>query len=215
MDECKQHECNVILHCGDIIDGLKMRPYHDHEIYLHTLDDILDRVIDLIPDTGIPIYFITGNHDYSIQKTIGLDFGQLLSENRSDLKYLGHSFGIVKLPGGITAAMYHGSGGCGQYHSSRLQKKAEYVIQSQLADRKKIPDLFVSGHCHKSSISPNISGMFCIATGCFQSQTPHLSSIGLIPEQSAFIIEYIKKDDRYEVNYLKYFGYKSYTRRFK
>lgn len=208
VKSCEEYGCEAILHCGDMIDGIKMRPYHDHEIYWHTLDEILDGVETVLPDAGIPYYFITGNHDHSVFKVIGADFGRLLSERRKDVRYLGYSSGLVTLPGGIRAMLYHGNGGCGQFHGTRLQKKASYVAERMLNDGRPLPHIFASGHCHTAIVKPNIIGMFCLSVGCFQAPTPHLSSIGLVPEQIAFIVEY-STDDEFRIESLRYFKYHS------
>jgi len=206
VKECAEESCEAILHCGDIIDGLKMRPYHDHEIRWHTLDDILEGVVETLPDEGVPYCFITGNHDQSIHKTIGVDFGKLLEKRRLDIKYLGSSMGFVELPGNVRAVLYHGSGGCGTYHGTRLHKKASYVIDYLLSNNQQIPHMFFSGHCHTAIIKPNVMGVFCMSVGCFQKQTPHLASVGLVPEQIAYIVEY-SCDDEFMIESIKTLKY--------
>jgi len=70
VNKCEEMECEIILHSGDICDGIDMRPYHEYEIYLHTLDEIEEGIISSLPEIGIPYYLITGNHDHSIFKKL-------------------------------------------------------------------------------------------------------------------------------------------------
>lgn len=208
VEHCVGVGCESILIGGDLSDGLNMRKDHQFEVFLNSADDIIEYIASTLPETGIPYYFICGNHDYSLQKVCGLDLGFALAKERSDLHYMGYTKSDIMLPGNVKVRLYHGAGNCGVNRSMRLQKKAVSAIEECINSKTAIPSMFLAGHCHHSVILYNYYNTFCASLGCFQASTPYLEERGLIPDISGLIIEY--KSDGVEmlgtpkVEYCKY-----------
>lgn len=196
VDICKKQNCVAILHAGDVIEGIGMRPEQEQEVRWHSFEEIVDGVIKTLPDAGIPYYFIGGNHDFWTKKNIGADVLHAVAKEREDVHYLGMHYANVDICG-LSVGLFHGKGGCTAKRNTRLQNCAAYVVD--LHTRRTdgvVPDLMVVGHCHSAAILPKYLGMMCLAAGGFQKQTPHMKEKGVIPDMSAYIISFIEAGDR-------------------
>jgi len=85
----KKENVNAIYMAGDITEGYNMRPGHSFECNMHGADAQINEVVKRVPNINKPIYFITGDHDYSHYKRQGVDVGKHIEEQRKDMHYLG------------------------------------------------------------------------------------------------------------------------------
>ena len=183
----KKRDVSTLVCLGDLSDGLGMHDDMAKEQFLEKPKQILDYICDNYPggfDTNV---FITGNHDFSLQKHGCMDLGQAVAEERDDLVYLGHDSGWVTLGGGLELYAYHGTNGCADIRSKRTQ---DLAMKLAYARKQIVPHVMVTGHCHTESIIPNYLGMMVIGMGCFQRQTPYLETRGLMPDVSGMILSY-------------------------
>lgn len=87
------------FHTGDMVHGENMYRGQVYECYAHGCAGQTQAVVDEYPKIeGITTYFITGNHDLSFWKSIGMDIGLLINARRPDLVYLGQEEADIKLP---------------------------------------------------------------------------------------------------------------------
>lgn len=183
----KRREVKTLVCLGDLSDGLGMHDDMAAEQFLHKPKDIVSYIVDNYPggfDTNV---FITGNHDFSLQKHGCVDIGQAVAEERDDLVYLGHDCGMVTLGGGLELYAYHGTNGCADVRSKRTQDLAMKLAFSRSGV---VPHVMATGHCHTEHVIPSFLGMLVMGLGCFQRQTPYLETRGLYPDISGMILSY-------------------------
>ncbi len=185
---CKDRDIRTLLCAGDISDGLKMRTGHENTIFLHSLDEMEMYIMEHYPEGFENNYFITGNHDTSLgEKRDGYDLGWNLIKDRTDLKYIPQmeqSTNTFKVDGGIVVKLYHGTGGCAKYRTTRTMEKAD------IFNSKGPFDLFLAGHCHTCSMIPSYKGMSIYGLPSFQATTTYLDNKGMISECGGLILNY-------------------------
>ena len=130
---------------GDISDGFKMRPGHEHEIFVHGADDQANYIIKNHPyRKGITTRFILGNHDTSHIKNGGHDIGIPISREREDMQYLGIYNAKVNITPNCVLELNHPLDGSQYALSYSLQK----MIDSMSGGQK--PNILLNGHHHKA-----------------------------------------------------------------
>lgn len=180
---CKKRGIDLVLHCGDLVDGSKVYKGHEYELFLHGADEQRDYVVKNYPKIeGIDTKVILGNHDESFWKTDGYNIVRAICDQREDMEYLGDYLAFVKLAN-INIALMHGAGGASYARSYRLQK-----IVEQLSPEIK-PHMLFLGHYHIQCHVPAYRNVESFMMGCFQSQTPFLTRLGLAPNIGGLIVE--------------------------
>ena len=182
---CARKRINTVLHCGDVVEGEKIYRGQEYELFLHGADAQTNYVVDNYPKKkGITTKMILGNHDESFWKHSGVNVLKNIANVRDDIEYLGDYLAYVEI-GGIEVALMHGAGGVAYARSYKLQK-----IVEQLAPERKPHMLFV-GHWHVQAHIPAYRNVEAFSLGCFQSQTPFLTRLGLFPNMGGLIIEMV------------------------
>lgn len=185
---CKKRGINLVLHCGDLVDGSKVYRGQEYELFLHGADEQRDYVIKHYPKIeGIETKVILGNHDESFWKTDGYNIVNAICDKRDDMEYLGDYLAFIKIEN-IKIALMHGAGGASYARSYRLQK-----IVEQLSPEVK-PHMLFLGHYHIQCHVPAYRNVESFMMGCFQSQTPFLTRLGLAPNIGGLIVE-MRTDD--------------------
>lgn len=174
-ERCAAEGIMDILHAGDVIDG--WRVYRGQEFELHpngrSWPEQRDMFAESVPKIkDMRTVFITGNHDSSFKKLVGLVVGDELQRVRPDWKFIGQDIGDVTLTSKngrkFSVRLLHPGGGTAYAASYHLQKIIEAIPGGQK------PDLMAIGHYHKALWMPdyrNVSGFY---PGTFQSQTPFM-----------------------------------------
>ena len=181
-DLCVREGITDVYHTGDIVDGLKMRPGHEYELYLTSADDMRDDVVLNYPKReGITTHFITGNHDASIYKHVGYDIGQGIANLRPDMKYLGRDCALVYLTPNCTLELRHPWDGTAYALSYKIQK----MIEAMESDSK--PNILAVGHYHKAEYL-FYRNVHALQTGCFQGQTPFTRGKGISVHVGGWIV---------------------------
>ena len=174
---CEKEGVTDVLHAGDVLAG--WRVYKGQEFELHpngrSWPEQRDMFAALAPRAkGVTTHFITGNHDASFKKLIGLVAGPDLEAARPDWKFVGQDVGDVTLKArnGLSfhVRLVHPGGGTSYAVSYRMQK----MIESISGGRK--PDMLASGHYHKAETLPSYRNVFGVDVGCFEDQTPFMAS---------------------------------------
>ncbi len=181
-DLCEREGIKDVYHTGDITDGLKMRPGHEYELYEISADGQRDDVVKNYPRRkGITTYFITGNHDASLYKHVGLDIGAAIAKEREDMIYLGRDCAVINLTPECTLELRHPWDGTSYAVSYKLQK----MIEAMEADSK--PNILAVGHYHKE-LTMFYRSIHALLSASFQSQTPFLRGKGIASVMGGFII---------------------------
>jgi len=176
---CKKVGINTILHAGDVIDGWGVYKGQEFELhpYARSWPEQKDMFVKEVPKIdGITTIFITGNHDASFKKLVGLIVGDEIQKARPDWKFVGADIASVIFStkfGDFTVKLIHPGGGSQQY---AISYKPQKIVES-LPGAK--PDMVVVGHYHKAFIMPNYRGVMTVCPGCFQSQTPFMATQSL------------------------------------
>lgn len=180
---CKKRGIQLVLHCGDLVDGSKVYRGQEYELFLHGADEQRDYTVEHYPHIpGIQTKVILGNHDESFWKTDGYNIVKAICEKREDMEYLGDYLAFVKVDG-IKVGIMHSAGGVAYARSYKLQKICE-----QFSPEVKPHMLFV-GHWHIQCHVPAYRNVEAFSMGCFQSQTPFLTRLGLSPNIGGLIID--------------------------
>lgn len=165
-DEIARRDIPIVFHAGDITEGEKMRDGQEYEIYKHGADEQADEVAKVFPKrNGVTTKFITGNHDSSFYKRIGVNIGKMIADKRSDMEYMGRDWAVIKLTPKCTLELRHPWDGTGYALSYKPQK----MIETMEPDSK--PNILAIGHYHKAFYM-FYRNIHCFQVGCFQGQTP-------------------------------------------
>jgi DNA repair exonuclease SbcCD nuclease subunit len=192
---CEREGIETILHVGDVLDGWKVYPGHLFELHpnARSWGEQRDMFADLAPRVkGITTHFITGNHDNSFKKEIGLVPGPEIAAVRSDWKFVGQDIGTVtlKAKGGFSfrVMLVHPDGGTAYATSYRLQRMIESISGGQK------PDMVAEGHFHKSLTLPNYRNVYGMESGSFVSQTPYMARKGISAMVGGWIVTVTMND---------------------
>ena len=180
----------IVYHAGDLDDGEKMHPGHEYEIYSHGADAHIAEIIRVDPrHDGLITNFITGNHDSSYIKQIGMNIGIPIAAARPDMIYLGIDSALVQLTARCTLELSHPGDGSAYAISYKTQKRIDAMSGGEK------PNLLAVGHYHKSEILPMYRNVHAIQAGTVCAQTPWMRGKGLAAHVGGWIIEIHVQDD--------------------
>ena len=192
---CEREGVEDVLHAGDVLAGFNV--YRGQIFELHpngrSWPEQRDMFSDLVPRVkGITTHFITGNHDASFKKLVGLVAGPDLERARPDWHFVGQDVGTVmlKAKGGpsFRVMLYHPGGGSAYALSYRMQR----MIESLSGGTK--PDMVAQGHLHKAQAIPAYRNIYGIDCGCFEDQTPFMASRASAAHVGGWIITVVLGD---------------------
>ena len=184
----------IVLCAGDICAGWRVYKGQEFELRPDAKSWPEQRKIALteIPAiAGMKTIFITGNHDNSFKKLVGMVVGEELDAGREDLKFIGQDVGDVDLvtrgsnekPGQkFRVRLLHPGGGTAYAVSYHAQK----IVESMPGGEK--PDLLGIAHYHKAMFMPAYRNVECIEVGCFQWQTPFMIRFSIAAHVGGWII---------------------------
>lgn len=189
-----EEKVEFVINAGDVVDGIKMYPGQEQEVFLQGADDQRDYVVENYPESKkYKTYIIAGNHDMKFKKLAGYNILRHVCEARNDLVFKGevgsHAFRVKNL----TFEVLHPSGGLPYAKSYKLQKLIEGGLGDIInrlrvtKDLGTIPQFFISGHLHIANYTPHL-GVRGFILPCLQSQTPYLLAKGLAPELGIWIL---------------------------
>lgn len=176
----KDMGAQYVLQTGDVTDGENMRPFQKYYLNIQGFDDVIKYCVDQWPVSGLPTFFIGGNHDESYVKTSKADICKWIAKERDDLHYLGMNEGNLplqpeyqkmffrgeKLPKkGVTwIRIRHPSDGSAEGRSYKAQKHANALV----GDAK--PNILIIGHYHKQGYTLD-RNVHVIDAGTMQKQS--------------------------------------------
>ena len=174
---------NQVYHSGDVTDGEKMRPGHEYELYVHGADAQVAHTVKVYPKRpGIVTDFITGNHDYSFIKTIGLDIGKQIAAQRPDMRYRGYMSAVVELSPHCTLELRHPQDGTAYALSYKIQK----IIEAMSSGEK--PHILAVGHYHKME-QLFYRNVHAFQTSCLCAQTNWMRGKNIAAVVGGWLVE--------------------------
>lgn len=179
--EAEDKGVNYILHSGDVTEGRSNREDQIYSLRESSYTGQRDYVIDKYPESNIPTYMISGNHDLWWVKRAGADIVKDICDHREDLHYLGSDCEDLKI-GKLRIRLYHGAKGQAYALSYKNQK---YLESIPIEER---PHILQTGHIHKSFYMKQ-GKTHCFQTSCLQDLTPYERSMGFNNDKSCWWLD--------------------------
>jgi predicted phosphodiesterase len=206
----REENVDLIACTGDIADGwYQNRPAAIFEQDAIGFDNQLEKSVkelSKLGDTGKPLYFITGNHEYNtFVRGAGVEFGKILNmrldKEGFENYYMGNAEANLKLETGTRIKLLHPDGGTAYAISYRSQK----IIESLQGTKEKLPDAAFIGHFHKSEYIP-YQGVHTFQTGTMCDQTKFMRGKGIPAHKGFWVVDlYSKKNGRIDKIIPQYF----------
>lgn len=155
-----------VFHCGDLVEGMKISRIGTQ---IYELSDIgyeaqKAKAMEILSKYDVPIYIISGNHDFYYQEYAGANIIKSLSDSLPNLTYIGHDSADIDIDGAIIR-LFHGGDGSNSYAVSyRLQKLCEAITGGNK------PNILLAGHVHKFCYIFE-RHIHAISVPCMQMQT--------------------------------------------
>lgn len=178
LRQLNERGIKILCMPGDLIDGMFVYKGQIMEVTSVKIDDQILKARELINIFKGTIYFILGNHDYSVVKNMGIDVGKLFESPK--FIYLGSTKANLNIDG-ISIELYHGMGGGGYNLSYKLQK----VIDSYVNVK---PRFLFAGHWHTSTYIPSYKGVSALTVGSFQGQTELTDRMHVVPQLGGWVV---------------------------
>lgn len=185
----EENGTNYVLHSGDVTDGFKgfERAQQLYELKEASYTGQRDYVIDKYPESSIPTYTISGNHDLWWIKQSGSDIVKDICNHRENMIYLGSDCEDLKI-GKLKIRLFHGRGGQAYAKSYKIQK---YLDTIPIKER---PHILQTGHIHQAFYYKQ-DNTHCFQTSCLQDLTPFARSMGLSNDKSVWWVD-VDMDDK-------------------
>ena len=180
----EKENCECILHCGDVVEGLTPRRISTQ---IYELTHIgykaqRDLAIDVFSKCKLPVYAISGNHDSFFKEYAGANIVEDICNSVPNMTYLGDNQADMDIDG-ITIRLFHGGDGSSYALSYRLQK----LVESFTGGKK--PNITLAGHCHKYC-SLFDRHVHAVSVPSLQMQTPWMAGKKLAAHTGFLIIEF-------------------------
>ena len=172
---------NYVLHSGDLTEGLSGRPQQLYELKEASYTGQRDYVIEKYPDSSVPTYVISGNHDLWWVKQCGSDIVKDICNHKENMFYLGSDCEDLKI-GKLKIRLYHGKGGGAYAKSYKLQK---YLDAIPISER---PHILQTGHIHQAFYMKQ-DDTHCFQTSCLQDLTSYERSQGFNNDKSCWWVD--------------------------
>jgi len=169
IEECEREKVQLIVHAGDVHEGMSNRPdqiYHLTDIGSSAQMDHAEKLFRM---TDIPIKVIDGNHDRWGIKSNGLFMVRDLANRMpGHVEFLGSDSGYFFI-NGTRWMLWHGEDGSSYATSYRLQK----LIEAFTGGDK--PQVLLAGHTHKE-ISMLERNVHTVSGGALSYQSAWMKS---------------------------------------
>jgi predicted phosphodiesterase len=140
----KREGCSLMVHAGDVTEGMSGRDGHIYELSRPGATKQKAAAVDIFSKWDKPSMFISGNHDawYMNKGDVGYDIVADICNALPNAKYLGYGEGDIDL-NGVRVRLWHGEDTGSYAVSYRLQKLAESFSGGEK------PGVLLCGHTHK------------------------------------------------------------------
>lgn len=184
FDTFKKENCECILHCGDVVEGLTPRRISTQ---IYELTHIgykaqRDLAVKVFSENKIPLYAISGNHDGFFKEFAGANIVEDICNQVPNMTYVGDNQADIDIDG-ITIRLFHGGDGNSYALSYRLQK----IIESLTGGKK--PNILFAGHVHKYCAIFD-RHVHAVSVPTLQMQTPWMAGKKLAAHTGFLIIEF-------------------------
>lgn len=185
-DPANRIEC--VLHCGDLVDGLKISRAGTqiYELSEIGFDAQRDKAVELMSRYERPIYIISGNHDAYFKEYAGANIVKEVCNQVDAMTYIGHDFADIDV-GGCTIRLFHGGDGNSYALSYRLQKLVESITGGYK------PNILLAGHVHKFCYFFD-RNIHAVSVPAMQSQTSFMRAKKLAAHTGFIVLDFDAQD---------------------
>lgn len=175
-------EC--ILHCGDIVDGLKIgrAGTQIYELSEIGFDAQRTKAIQMMSLYHLPIYIISGNHDMYFKEFAGANIVESICAAVPNMTYIGHNQADIDVDG-CKIRLFHGGDGNSYALSYRLQK----IVEAITGGNK--PNILLAGHVHKFCYIMD-RNIHAVSIPSMQSQTGFMQGKRLAAHTGFLVLDF-------------------------
>ena len=185
--EFEDKDCDIVVQCGDLTEGMSNRPGHIYELSHLGYHEQKKVAIEYMSRCPKPLYMIDGNHDRWFIKSNGALIVPDICDAIEHATFLGHDEGNISLNDTATVRLWHGEDGSSYAVSYRIQK----IVESLTGGQK--PNVMLLGHVHKSMYLFD-RHIHCYSAGAFQRQTSWMRGKRLASHTGFWIVDiYVNK----------------------
>lgn len=197
--EFEKQGCTMILHTGDVTEGMSNRPDHIFQCSHIGYHAQREHAIDVLSKTKLPIYAIDGNHDRWFAKINGALIVKDICDRLPHCHFIGHDEGDLDI-GGVKVRLWHGEDSSSYAVSYRIQK----LVESFTGGDK--PAVLFCGHTHKQGYFFD-RNIHCVSTGALQSQSKWMRSKRLASHVGFHIVEMVTDNKEVKSFSVKFYPY--------
>lgn len=187
--QARKESVDFAIHTGDIMDGwYQNRPQSLFEQDAIGLDQQFQKTVKELGKLGdIPLYFITGNHEFNtFMRGAGIEVGPYLEKelNSRGMKtvFLGNAEGDIVLRSGAVLKTMHPDGGS----SYAISYKSQKLVESLESGKK--PNVLHIGHFHKAEYI-FYRNIHVFQTGTLMGQTKFMRGKQLAAHKGFWIVD--------------------------
>ena len=185
-DLAEDKEVDVILHSGDLVDGLVSTPGYFDKLKEKTYTGQLEYAIDRYPKYSGKTLVVSGNHDDYWYRLTGKEIIKDVADKRSDIEYLGSSRRMIDIDG-LRINVLHG-----KFKDTNPINNI-YSYLDNIPNNKK-PDIVHSGHYHTGAYR-QYDGIEMYRSGAFMHQSDIDKRKKHMPEDAMYFVDVYYDDD--------------------
>ena len=183
LELMEEKGCEMVIHAGDIVEGISHRQGHVFECSHYGFDAQFEETKRIFSTTDLPIYAIAGNHQAWAMNAVGADVNKYLERDLPNFHYLGFDNATMNI-GSVKVLVWHGNDGNSSYATSyRVQK----IIESMQGGTK--PNILITGHTHKM-VYLFERNIHALSAGCMQFQTAFMMGKKLAAHVGFFVVDF-------------------------
>jgi predicted phosphodiesterase len=186
--EAKKEQCDFAVHVGDVLDGwYQNRPQQVFELNAVGVDQQVNLGVNELSKLNLPLYFITGNHEYNtFMRGAGVEVGCLLEDKLKakgfEAHFLGNAEGDIELKGGCVVKLFHPT----MPATYAISYKSQKICESFEGGKK--PEVLMLGDSHKAEYI-FWRNIHVFQTGTLQDQTKWMRSKHIAAMKGFYIID--------------------------
>lgn len=182
----KKENVDFVIHCGDVTEGMSVRPGQVYELTQVGYDAQKTYAIEQLSKWEGKMYLVDGNHDRWYLKANGALIVKDIARELPDAEFIGHDEGDIKI-GNIWIKVFHGEDTSSYATSYRIQK----LVESFTGGEK--PNALLVGHTHKQGyfFERNIH---CVSGGAISTQSNWMRSKRMANHTGYHVIKMLVND---------------------
>jgi len=143
----QENKIECILHCGDLVDGLKISRTGTqiYELSEIGFDAQRDKAVELMGRYDRPIYIISGNHDAYFKEYAGANIVKEICNQVENMTYIGHDSADIDV-GGCVIRLFHGGDGNCFTEGTEILTKRGWVDFADLKMEDEVATMTKEGH---------------------------------------------------------------------